>query len=61
MNKTARDTVIVEPLELLHVAGSAEGHRNAFRHGRTAVAIASRRELAALIRQMRVLANTEEV
>ena len=24
MNKTARDTVIVEPLELLHVAGSAE-------------------------------------
>jgi hypothetical protein len=41
--------------------GAPRGNRNAFKHGRyTAEAIASRREVAALIRAMRALAATEE-
>jgi hypothetical protein len=42
--------------------GAPRGNRNAFKHGRyTAEAIASRREVAALIRAMRALAcGTEE-
>jgi hypothetical protein len=41
--------------------GVPKGNRNAFKHGRyTAEAIASRREVAALIRAMRALAATEE-
>jgi hypothetical protein len=43
--------------------GAPKGNRNAFRHGRySAKAIASRREVAALVRSMRALtAATEEV
>ena len=41
--------------------GAPKGNRNAFKHGRyTAEAIASRREVAALIRAMRVLACATE-
>jgi hypothetical protein len=40
--------------------GDPRGNRNAFKHGRyTAQAISSRREVAALIRAMRALANEE--
>jgi hypothetical protein len=43
--------------------GASKGNRNAFKHGRyTAGAIASRHEVAALIRAMRALSRaTEEV
>jgi hypothetical protein len=43
--------------------GAPKGNRNAFKHGRyTAEAVASRLEVAALIRAMRALAGaTEEV
>jgi hypothetical protein len=41
--------------------GAPKGNRNAFKHGRyTAGAIASRREIATLLRTMRVLASTIE-
>lgn len=41
--------------------GAPKGNRNAFKHGRyTAEAVASRRELAALIRAMRALAGANE-
>jgi hypothetical protein len=41
--------------------GAPKGNRNAFKHGRyTAQAIASRREVAALIRAMRALADATE-
>jgi hypothetical protein len=41
--------------------GAPKGNKNAFKHGRyTAKAIASRREVAALIRAMRALAGTSE-
>jgi len=41
--------------------GAPKGNRNAFRHGRfTAEALASRREVAALIRAMRALAGATE-
>jgi hypothetical protein len=45
------------------LTGGPRGNKHAFRHGRyTAEAIASRREVAALIRAMRALARaTEEV
>jgi hypothetical protein len=39
--------------------GAPKGNRNAFKHGRySAEALASRREVAALIRAMRALAGT---
>jgi hypothetical protein len=41
--------------------GPPKGNRNAFKHGRyTAEAVASRREVAALIRAMRALAGASE-
>ena len=41
--------------------GAPKGNRNAFKHGRyTAEAVASRREVAALIRAMRALAGATE-
>ncbi len=41
--------------------GAPKGNRNAFKHGRyTAEAVASRREVAALIRTMRALAGAAE-
>jgi hypothetical protein len=41
--------------------GAPKGNRNAFKHGRyTTEAIASRREVAALIRAMRALARVTE-
>jgi hypothetical protein len=41
--------------------GAPKGNRHAFRHGRYAAeAIARRREVAALIRTMRALANATE-
>jgi hypothetical protein len=41
--------------------GAPKGNRNAFKHGRyTAEAVASRREVAALIRTMRALAGATD-
>ena len=41
--------------------GAPKGNKNALKHGRyTAEAVASRREVAALIRAMRALAGTVE-
>jgi hypothetical protein len=41
--------------------GAPRGNRNAFKHGRySAEAIATRREIATLVRAMKALANTTE-
>ena len=41
--------------------GAPKGNKNAFKHGRyTAEAVASRREVAALVRAMRALAGASE-